>query len=148
MGVIFVVSGLFLLGSFGFLIGDSNICGKYPYNWSTYFVLIIIVLSGIFSFIYGIVYLSRHFEDVQILAKYVNHDKTIITSEFILGGSSVAITAICISIVFMKTEDGVILEATIKELKNLYMRDEYDKIMSWKDFINTLKNQGTIILDK
>jgi hypothetical protein len=47
----------------------------------------------------------------------------------------------------MKTEDGVILEATIKELKNLYMRDEYDKIMSWKDFINTLKNQGTIILD-
>ena len=81
MGVIFVVSGLFLLGSFGFLIGNSNICGKHPYNWSTYFVLITIALSGIFSFIYGIVYLTRHFDDVQILAKYVNHDKTIITSE-------------------------------------------------------------------
>ena len=25
--------------------------------------------------------MSRHFEDVQILAKYVDHDKTIITSE-------------------------------------------------------------------
>ena len=34
-----------------------------------------------FSLIYGIVYMSRHFEDVQILAKYVDHDKTIITSE-------------------------------------------------------------------
>lgn len=78
MGVIFVVFGLFLLSSFGFLI---EIYSKHYCTWSTYFVLITIVLSGIFSFIYGIVYLSRHFEDVQILAKYVNHDKTIITSE-------------------------------------------------------------------
>lgn len=81
MGVIFVVSGLFLLGSFGVLIGKSNICCKHPYNWSTYFVFITIVLSGIFSFIYGLVYLSRHFDDVQILAKYVDHDKTVIISE-------------------------------------------------------------------
>lgn len=51
MGVIFVVSGLFLLGSFGFLIRDSNICGKGSFKWSIYFVLITIVLSGIF-FIY------------------------------------------------------------------------------------------------
>jgi hypothetical protein len=78
MGVIFIVSGLFLLSSFGFLI---EIYSKHHCTGSTYFVLITIVLSGIFSFIYGIVYLSRHFEDVQILAKYVNHDKTIITSE-------------------------------------------------------------------
>lgn len=69
------------MGSFGFLIGDSNICGKGSFKWSIYFVLITIVLSGIFSFIYGLVYLSRHFSDVQILAKYVDHDKTIITSE-------------------------------------------------------------------
>jgi hypothetical protein len=78
MGVIFVVFSLFLLGSSGFLIDDLD---RHHYNWSRYFVLITVFLSGIFSLIYGIVYMSRHFEDVQILAKYVDHDKTIITSE-------------------------------------------------------------------
>lgn len=46
MGVIFVVFGLFLLGSFGFLIEDLDICSKHHYNWSKYFVLITITTQN------------------------------------------------------------------------------------------------------
>ena len=46
-----------------------------------YFILSVTFFAGWFITIYGILYTTRHFEDVDILAKFVNHDKTVITSE-------------------------------------------------------------------
>lgn len=47
----------------------------------------------------------------------------------------------------MKSEDGHIIEATIKELKKIYWNEEYFTIMSWEAFIDSVKKQGAKIID-
>ena len=48
----------------------------------------------------------------------------------------------------MKSEDGVIQEATIDELKKIYLHEEYFKIMSWNEFLTSVKRQGAMIIGK
>lgn len=47
----------------------------------------------------------------------------------------------------MKSEDGVIIECTLDELKKKYIHEEYFKIMSWQTFLQTIVNQGANIVD-
>lgn len=82
MGIILIIVGVALLFSFGFMISDADLTtGKSFKEPPRYFITIVLFLSGWFITIYGILYTTRHFEDVDILAKFVNHDKTVITSE-------------------------------------------------------------------
>ena len=82
MGIILIIIGVALLFSFGFMVSDADLTtGKSFKEPPRYFITIVLFLSGWFTVIYGILYTTRHFEDVDILAKFVNHDKTIITSE-------------------------------------------------------------------
>lgn len=46
----------------------------------------------------------------------------------------------------MKTDDGVIIEATIEELRDLWLRDEYYKEISFFEFVERCKAQGTKII--
>ena len=45
----------------------------------------------------------------------------------------------------MKLDEGRILEATLAELRKLYITDEYYKIMSFDQFIQQCKQSGTQI---
>lgn len=48
----------------------------------------------------------------------------------------------------MKSEDGKILEATTAELYKIYMHEEYFKLMSFCNFVESCKAQGAIIIDE
>ena len=45
----------------------------------------------------------------------------------------------------MKTDDGVIIEA-IEELRDLWLRDEYYREISFFEFVERCKAQGTKII--
>ena len=47
----------------------------------------------------------------------------------------------------MKTDEGMILEATIDELRELWWKDEYFKEMSFSTFIKKCREQGTKIIE-
>lgn len=47
----------------------------------------------------------------------------------------------------MKSIDGVIIEASIKELKKIYWNEEYYTLMSWNAFLESVRNQGAIITE-
>lgn len=47
----------------------------------------------------------------------------------------------------MKSEDGVIIECTLDELKKKYIHEEYFTLMSWGAFLDSVKKQGAKIID-
>ena len=47
----------------------------------------------------------------------------------------------------MKSDDGKILEATTEELYKIYMHEEYFKLMSFCNFVESCKSQGAIVVD-
>lgn len=44
--------------------------------------------------------------------------------------------------------EGVIIEATSTELYHKYMKEEYFEVMSFAQFIQSVKNQGCKIIDE
>lgn len=48
----------------------------------------------------------------------------------------------------MKTDDGFIIEATPTELYSIYINEEYFKLMSFAQFLENCRNQGTKIIDE
>lgn len=48
----------------------------------------------------------------------------------------------------MKSIEGVILEATMQELYTKFWQEEWDNVMSFKDFVKSCKEQGVIITDE
>ena len=48
----------------------------------------------------------------------------------------------------MKSDEGKILEATTEELYKIYMHEEYFKLMSFCNFVESCKAQGATILDE
>ena len=47
----------------------------------------------------------------------------------------------------MKSDDGKILEATTSELYKMYINEEYFKLMSFCNFVESCKEQGAVIID-
>lgn len=47
----------------------------------------------------------------------------------------------------MKTENGKIIEATRKELYNIWLTEEWDEIMTFPDFLLTMERVGVKVTE-